>query len=318
MAHPRPAPTVSVVVPTYNQPGLLLETLGTVFAQSFDDYEVVVVNDGSTDDTADRLRPLVERHGPDRLRVVTQANVGIGGARNRGIDEARGRYVALLDHDDLWRPDKLAAQVDFMAAHPACAACSVPWAMSDAPDRPGFDVSAVRGPDGVIDRPLRHLAHGRVFLISSSILFDRARAGGLRYERIPRCIEDTPFQIGLFAAGPFGLAGGDDVLMVYRKHAANYSAQAAFFANGIRMLRRRRAEGLFEQLSPTDRKDLDEFLAHLGRTATAAQLLEGRRVGSLGTYLRELPYQLGRGRWKFLLTAPVLSVMPLSIVRRAF
>src|SRR4051794_18857373 len=120
-------PLVSVVVPTYNQPVLLLETLQSVFAQTFDDFEVIVVNDGSTDDTAARVEALA-REEPElvrgRLRLISQANQGIGAARNRGIDEARGKYVAMLDHDDLWLPEKLAAQVAFYERTPECSIVS--------------------------------------------------------------------------------------------------------------------------------------------------------------------------------------------------
>ena len=298
-------PLVSVVVPTYNAPALLRETLDTVFAQTLADFEVVVVDDGSTDDTPDVLRSLDD----PRLRIVRQANAGIGAARNRGIDAARGRYVALLDHDDLWKPDKLAVQVEFMQRHPACAACAVPFAYSTAPEQFAVDPAAVRDADGVVRRPLRQLAHGRVFLISSAILFDRERAAGLRYETRPRCIEDTPFQIGLFARGGFGIAG-DAVLMVYRFHAANYSSQSDFFYNGIRLLRERDAAGLFDDLSPGDRRDLRAFLAHTGRTAAVRQLAAGRRGRGLRAYLRELPHQLRDGRLRFLAGFPVMAAGP--------
>jgi glycosyltransferase involved in cell wall biosynthesis len=108
-------PLVSVVIPTYNQPQLLLETLQSVFAQTLTDYEIVVVNDGSTDDTLERLRPVA-----DRIRIISQENTGIGGARNRGIAESRGKYVALLDHDDLWMSEKLEEQAGYFEKHPEC------------------------------------------------------------------------------------------------------------------------------------------------------------------------------------------------------
>ncbi|MBA4155959.1 MAG: glycosyltransferase [Gemmatimonadetes bacterium] len=104
-------PIVSVVIPTYNHRDFILQTLESVFAQTFTDYEVVVVNDGSPDDTVDLLRPLAAR---GRIRVVEQPNRGMGAARNRGIMAARGQYIALLDDDDLWLPDKLEHQVRVM------------------------------------------------------------------------------------------------------------------------------------------------------------------------------------------------------------
>lgn len=109
------SPTVSVVVPTYRHAELVEQTLASVSAQSFGDHEVIVVNDGSPDDTASRLLPLVER---GEIRYVEQANAGQGAARNRGLAEARGTYVAFLDDDDLWPPDKLAWQVACLQSEP--------------------------------------------------------------------------------------------------------------------------------------------------------------------------------------------------------
>jgi glycosyltransferase involved in cell wall biosynthesis len=307
------SPLVSVVIPTYNAPHYLLETLQTVLDQAFTDFEVVIVNDGSTDDTLARVAPVARRDG--RVRVVTQANAGIGAARNRGIDESRGKYVALLDHDDLWRPGKLAAQAAFMEANPACAACSCPWAWSTWPDQCTFDKSLICDAGGVVRRPLWHLSHGQLFLISASIFFDRQRARGLRYETRPKCIEDTPFQIGLFGRGAFGIAG-DEILMTYRVHAANYSKQAAFFYNGQRMLREFTASGRFDELKPGDRQDLRYFLSHLGRTTAAKQLMGGYRLKALHAYLWELPHQLREARLKFLLSFPLLLMSPPAVVRR--
>ena len=90
-----PSPRVSVVVPTYTARALLAETLAAILAQTFTDFELIVVDDGSTDDTADYLASIAD----PRLRVVRQANAGVGAARNRGIDESRGAFVAFCDHD---------------------------------------------------------------------------------------------------------------------------------------------------------------------------------------------------------------------------
>ncbi len=106
-------PLISVIVPAYNSGPLLDETLASVLDQTWKQLEVIVVDDGSTDDTPARLA----KYGP-ALRVVRQANRGTGAARNAGLRLARGEYVALLDHDDLWLPTKLEVQVDVARRHP--------------------------------------------------------------------------------------------------------------------------------------------------------------------------------------------------------
>lgn len=100
-----PAPTFTVVVPLYNTERYIAETLDCILAQTFGDFEVVVVNDASVDRGPEIARAYACRDA--RIRVVTQENRGLAGARNTGIRHALGRYIALLDADDLWTPRKL-------------------------------------------------------------------------------------------------------------------------------------------------------------------------------------------------------------------
>ena len=95
-----PAPRFSVVVPTYDRAASVTHTLASVFAQTCPDLEVIVVDDGSTDDTLE----VLARVDDPRLTVATQPNAGPAAARNRGMDLARGAHVAFLDSDDLWYP----------------------------------------------------------------------------------------------------------------------------------------------------------------------------------------------------------------------
>ncbi len=108
-----PSPTVSVVIPAYNAAWCVRRAIDSVLAQDFRDYELIVVDDGSTDDT-----PAVLASYGDRIRVLRKSNGGLSSARNAGIDAARGSYVAFLDADDWWLPGKLSRQVAFMRSHP--------------------------------------------------------------------------------------------------------------------------------------------------------------------------------------------------------
>lgn len=100
-------PTVSVVVPTFNRAGLVVNALESVYAQTYRDYEVIVVDDGSTDDTRHKLQPYM-----DRIRYIYQDNQGASAARNAGIKVARGEWISTLDSDDMWLPTKLERQFE--------------------------------------------------------------------------------------------------------------------------------------------------------------------------------------------------------------
>jgi glycosyltransferase involved in cell wall biosynthesis len=112
-----PQPTVSVVIPAYNRAGVLPRSIGSVLAQTYNDFEVVVVDDASSDRTCETVAGLAEQDPRVRL-VAARQNGGAARARNLGVQEARGRFIAFLDSDDWWMPGKLSAQV---AALTACA-----------------------------------------------------------------------------------------------------------------------------------------------------------------------------------------------------
>ncbi len=109
-------PRVSVIIPAYNHCDFVVQTLESVFAQTFADHEVIVVNDGSPDDTAFVLRPYVEA---GRIRYIEQTNLGQAAARNRGLAEATGELIAFLDDDDLWPADNLLAQEAALDGNPS-------------------------------------------------------------------------------------------------------------------------------------------------------------------------------------------------------
>ena len=106
-------PAVSVVMPAYNVAPYIAETLDSVFSQTFTDYEVIVVNDGSPD-SAELERTLEPYRG--RIRYIEQENGGASAARNTALRAARGEFVAFLDADDVWEPDYLSRQMEFLRA----------------------------------------------------------------------------------------------------------------------------------------------------------------------------------------------------------
>ncbi|MGD1027444.1 glycosyltransferase family 2 protein [Candidatus Binatus soli] len=105
---------VTVIIPTYNRAHILSQAIESVLAQTMGDFELVIVDDGSTDGTAEIVRGFSD----SRIRYIQQANAGPGMARNRGVAEATSQYVSFLDSDDLWTPDKLSSCLTFLSNHP--------------------------------------------------------------------------------------------------------------------------------------------------------------------------------------------------------
>lgn len=106
---------VSIVIPTFNRARYIAQTVDSVVAQTYADWQLTIVDDGSTDDT----RRVLERYACDeRIAVLHQQNSGQAAARNHGLRRARGELLCFLDSDDIWKPDKLARQVDILAGAP--------------------------------------------------------------------------------------------------------------------------------------------------------------------------------------------------------
>ncbi len=213
------APRVSVLMTTWNGAGFIGASLGSVLRQSFSDFEVIVVDDGSTDGTA----RVVAAIGDPRLRLLRlPANGGIVAARNAGFAVATGTYIAALDHDDLADPDRFARQVAFLDAHPEIVLAGTEIRIDDhgtlrRPDHPRQgDALALRW-QLLIDNPLTW----------SSVMFraDSVRRLGGFMRGAYEPADDFDFYHRLLAVG--GIVRLDEVLTTYRYHGGNASHAAA-------------------------------------------------------------------------------------------
>ncbi len=157
-------PTVSVIIPTYNRACFLCETLESVLAQTYQDFEILVVDDGSTDDTEAVLAPYMSR-----IRYFKQENAGPAIARNRGIFYSKGEYVAFLDSDDLWYAEKLEKQVKILDENPEIGVVYTDCYCGQSPTDPnqtGFFASAYPPSGDIFER----MTQNNLFWTSSLML----------------------------------------------------------------------------------------------------------------------------------------------------
>ena len=129
-------PLISIIIPTYNRESCVGQAIDSVLGQTWQDFEVIVVDDGSTDDTRKRLKVF-----GDRIRVVHQENAGVSAARNAGMALASGEWLGFLDSDDLWRPEKLERQMADLALYPRAVGHAVDVAIQGLP---GQDITVFK------------------------------------------------------------------------------------------------------------------------------------------------------------------------------
>lgn len=186
-------PTFSVIIPVYNRADLLVEAVRSVLAQSLQDFEIVIVDDGSSDDVQEALRDLPERP----IRFYRQENSGPGAARNNGIDRARGRYVAFLDSDDLYLPSHLETLRKILDGAPTCAVYS-PVIVQRGQGRSFVKPPRAIGPD---ENMALYLVCEGGFVQTSGLALRREIAARVRYRPDARFGDDTDFAIRLQLAG---------------------------------------------------------------------------------------------------------------------
>ena len=214
-------PTVAAIIPCFNAAQFVGDAIQSALAQTYPRLEIVVVDDGSTDDLTDALRPF-----QDRVNVVVQPHQGLAAARNRGIRETQAELVALLDADDRWHPDKIRRQVAVLGSRPECCLVYTARQLIDKVGEPVREGTTwyPLAPEPVQGECLVELV-GANRLMSSSVLFRRAALGaGWFDERLAAC-EDWDLWLRLAEQHQFAYV--NEPLTEIRVHDSNMTLDAS-------------------------------------------------------------------------------------------
>lgn len=206
------APAVSVILPVFNGERYLARAIASVLAQTFADFELIAVDDGSSDRTPAILGRCAKNDA--RIRIVSRANTGIVGALNDGIASARGEYLARMDADDLCEPERFARQVEYLRAHPECVILGTQILRIDPGDLPIGPETQPLDHETILARLLEGSA-GTLTHPSVMMRRDAVEAVG-RYRQEFQWVEDYDLFLRLAERGR--LANLPDMLLRYRLH----------------------------------------------------------------------------------------------------
>jgi glycosyltransferase involved in cell wall biosynthesis len=241
-------PQVSIIIPTYNSATYLKQAIDSVLAQTHRDFEILVIDDGSTDDTAD----LMNGYGA-AVRYLRQPNHGVATARNRGIEESRGEYVAFLDADDVWLPDKLERQIEALEQYPGRGACYTDF--------------FVVAPDLTVQTRISHAQQGHTFealLLKGNVVGtpssvicrreDVRQVGGFD----PSFSYGADWEMWIRLASVTEFVHVREPLVLYRQHDGNMSRNIALLEDdSVRLLAKGFAtEGISQELCRKKQKAL--------------------------------------------------------------
>lgn len=227
---------VSIIVPVYNAGNFIRETMDSVLAQTYPHWELLLVEDGSSDGSADVIEEYIAQKGESRIRLIRQpSNQGAARARNKGLEEASGRYIAYLDADDLWNPEKLEHELRFMEKTGAAFA----FTGYEFADENGVGLGKiVRVPETLVYR--QALSNTTIF--TTTVMFDSSKIPKELLEMPVIKSEDTALWWKVLRAG-YTAYGLDENLVKYRRAGRSLSS------NKLEAIRRiwnlyRKAEGM--------------------------------------------------------------------------
>jgi glycosyltransferase involved in cell wall biosynthesis len=267
-------PAVSIIIPAYNRADYLPVCLESIFAQTFRDYEIIIADDGSADNTRELLDPLIREQ---KIRYISQENKGPGAARNNGLSQATGELIAFLDSDDLWPPDKLEWQVQYLKDHPEVGVIGGGFHWIDQSGSKTGQPVLREGPasfEGMFEGP-PFVSPGET-LIRRRVLEE---AGGFDEARSTWPAEDMDLWLRLVRMTP--IMSLPRVALYYRRHPSNSSRSALL-------------------MYLTCRRVLDRHMAFVSPQSRSAVRLSSMRwlYRYRGvTAIREWKAQLLRGDW---------------------
>jgi len=290
---------VSVVIPVYNGEQTVAAAIDSVLAQTFRDFEIIVVDDGSTDATAS----ILQRFG-SRITIVRQSNVGFCGARNAGIARSRGEYIALLDADDTWTPDKLEKSIAMLDGAPQVVLIYTDVVNQDIAGRDlgtsPIDASTAHAP--TLDEMLSRLWP----IMPSTVVMRRAA-----YEKCGRFIEgfseDMDFWIRIREQGEFRYLPEKltrfTVGPLYPK-VLRRDNRGELFLRAIRSRYGNRADGVIQSYT--------QHKVRILRNTGLAELKKGNRAAARKCLMRSLAYD--HTAFKTYLRI-ARTLLPMSIIR---
>jgi hypothetical protein len=292
----------SVVIPTYNRGHLLPRTLESVWRQRFRDYEIVVVDDGSNDGTHEYLQEF-----GNKVRFIRQANMGPGAARNIGVQEARGDYIALLDSDDLWFPWTLDVFARAIKEHRG--PCILGGQFVEFADE--AELLAVREERYRVSWFVDYIASCRYpyYVGSGTCVLHREALTGTKFleDRLNAEDHDLILRMGTLPGFVRLLA---PVTLAWRRHPGSETGDFARSVSGVRRLLAREQSGVYPG-GPARSRERRRILARCSRPTALACVRKGEVKHGWDLYRCIFGWNVSLGNWKFLLIFPILAVLAL-------
>lgn len=304
---------ISVVIPLYNKAQSIATTLQTVLNQTYQDFEIVIVDDGSTDHSVEKVEKVID----PRIHLIHQNNAGVSAARNRGIEEAKGEYIAFLDADDEWRPDYLKTQHELTLKYPECSVYACNYEFKDAKGK--FAPTVIRklplkGEDGILSNYFEVASCSNPPLWTSAVMVKKSA-------------------LQLVDGFPVGITHGEDLLTWARLAIENmiaYSirAEAIYCLKadyGVNSKPKNIPQGnlvgdeleklLLSQKLGNRKKELKKYIGRWYKIRAHIFLRGGEKKNAFINMLRALHYQ--PQEWKLYIYF-ILLILPVSITNYLF
>jgi len=261
------APRVSVIMPMYNALPFVKESIGSILAQTFDDFELLIVDNGSTDGSLEYARSLADV----RIRVMNERERGAGRALTSGIFASKGEFLAVMDADDVAHPDRLRTEVEFLSSHPDIVLVGTRFA---------FLVGSAIIP--VPPQPREHadirhaLLQGRPVICNPSTMFRAEMAREVGGHRLPGPGHDVDFFLRMTEAGK--VANVPDLLHYYRLHGGSTSIVKMAEVNRYHGFSIACAEARANGLAEPDIEEFNEHWEQRSAFARMAELADGKSL----------------------------------------